>query len=97
MFFLTLFFTVQEKALQRKLLQLAPKRSSDRIHIKIQVREEERRRKEQLKIYKSEMKAKEAEKRQKELEKEKEKEREKRYLDRERKLECMFVVFKSFI
>lgn len=83
----------QNKALQRKLLAMAPRRSSDRIHIKIQVLEEEKRRKEHTRILKNELKAKEAEKRQKEFEKEKEKEREERYLNRERNLERMLFSF----
>eukprot|EP00111_Clytia_hemisphaerica_P006367 TCONS_00018467-protein len=80
-------FVEKEKALQNKLLEMAPRRSSDRIHIKMQVREDEHRKKEQKRLLKSEMKAREAEKRLKELEKEKQKEREKRYLERERNLE----------
>lgn len=72
---------------------MAPRRSSDRIHIKIQVLEEEKRRKEQTRLLKNELKAKEAEKRQKEFEKEKEKEREQRYLNRERNLERMLFLF----
>jgi hypothetical protein len=68
---------------------MAPRRSSDRILIKMQVREDEQRQKELKRILKNEQKAQEAEKKQKELQLEKEKEREKRYQERERNLECM--------
>ncbi|XP_057317349.1 mucin-17-like isoform X2 [Hydractinia symbiolongicarpus] len=74
----------REKAYQKKLLAMAPRRVSERITVKMQQIEKEQRILEQERLLKNQLKAKEAEERQKQLEVEREKEREKRYKERER-------------